>query len=287
MSNILSGKEVAAALSARIKSQVEKLALRQITPTLMIIRAGETPGDLSYEKGIEKRCEALSVRVVKEQLPADVSQERLTEVIKGANSNRDINGVLLFRPLPPHLDRQKAENMLDAGKDVDCMTDLSLAGIFSGKSLGFAPCTAQACMEILDYYGIDCTGKKAVVIGRSLVVGKPAAMMLLSKNATVTVCHTKTKDLPLIAREADILIAAAGKARMIGADYLREGQIVLDVGIHTDPDGRLCGDVDGQAASMAGCVYTPVPGGVGAVTSTVLVSHVAAAALSQMEKRFD
>ncbi len=170
------------------------------------------------------------------------------------------------------------ENALDPAKDVDCMTDGSMSGVFTGKPIGFPPCTPQACMEILDHYGIDCTGKKAVVIGRSLVVGKPAAMMLIKKNATVTVCHTKTVDMPSVAREADIIIVAAGRAGVVGAEYVKPGQTVIDVGINVNAEGKLCGDVDYAAVKLIVDAITPVPGGVGSVTTSVLVSHVVDAA---------
>ena len=187
--------------------------------------------------------------------------------------------MLLFRPLPKHLDEDLICNTLAAEKDIDGITDLSSAGVFSGKALGFAPCTPSACMEILDHFGVDCTGKKAVVIGRSLVVGKPAAMMLVKKNATVTICHTRTADLPAVCREADILIAAAGKAGMVGADFVRPGQIVIDVGINwNEQEQKLCGDVDFEAVSPIVEAITPVPGGVGTVTTSVLVGHVVEAA---------
>ena len=215
---------------------------------------------------------------VKFLLPEDVSQEELLATIDKVNKDDSIHGVLLFRPLPKHLDQSVIENALDPAKDVDCMTDGSMAGVFTGKPLGFPPCTPQACMEILDHYGIDCTGKKAVVIGRSLVVGKPAAMMLIKKNATVTVCHTRTVDMPSVTREADIIIVAAGRAGVVGADYVRPGQIVIDVGINVNEEGKLCGDVDYAAVNTRSSVITPVPGGVGSVTTSVLVGHVVEAA---------
>ena len=211
-------------------------------------------------------------------LPADVSQEELLKVIDDVNKNDAIHGVLLFRPLPKHLNQSVIENALDPAKDVDCMTDGSMSGVFTGKPIGFPPCTPQACMEILDHYGIDCTGKKAVVIGRSLVVGKPAAMMLIKKNATVTVCHTKTVDMPSVAREADIIIVAAGRAGVVGAEYVKPGQTVIDVGINVNAEGKLCGDVDYAAVEPIVDAITPVPGGVGSVTTSVLVSHVVDAA---------
>ena len=196
MAKQLLGKEVTAALNERIKAKVAELEAKGIKPTLGIIRVGENGSDISYEKGATKRCETLGVAFEKFLLPEDVSQEELLKVIDEVNKNDNIHGVLLFRPLPKHLNQAVIENALDPAKDVDCMTDGSMSGVFTGKKIGFPPCTPQACMEILDHYGIDCTGKKAVVIGRSLVVGKPAAMMLIQKNATVTVCHTRTVDMP-------------------------------------------------------------------------------------------
>src|SRR5699024_4972662 len=211
-------------------------------------------------------------------LPADVSQEDLLAEIEKMNKNDSIHGVLLFRPLPKHLDQAVIENALDPAKDVDCMTDGSMTGVFTGKEVGFPPCTPQACMEILDHYGIDCTGKRAVVIGRSLVVGKPAAMMLIKKNATVTVCHTRTVDMPSVVKEADIVIVAAGRAGVVDDTYVRTGQVVIDVGINVNAEGKLCGDVDFEKAEPIVKAITPVPGGVGSVTTSVLVGHVVEAA---------
>ena len=239
---------------------------------------GERPDDLSYERGATKRCETLGVEYKKYLLPEDVSQEELLKVIDEVNKDDNIHGVLMFRPLPKHIDQNVVENALAAEKDVDCQTDASLGGVFTGKQVGFPPCTPQACMEILDHYGIDCTGKKAVVIGRSLVVGKPAAMMLIKKNATVTVCHTRTKDMPSVTREAEILIVAAGRAGVVGKDYVSPGQIVIDVGINVNEEGKLCGDVAYDEVEPIVEAITPVPGGVGSVTTSVLVGHVVEAA---------
>ena len=279
MAKQLLGKEVTAALNQRIMANAQALKEKGIVPTLCIIRVGENPSDISYEKGATKRCETLGVECKKIVLPENVEQDDLLNAIKKVNKDDSIHGVLLFRPLPKHLNQAVIENALAAEKDVDCMTDLSMSGVFTGKQIGFPPCTPQACMEILDYYKIDCTGRKAVVIGRSLVVGKPAAMMLIKKNATVTVCHTKTVDMPSVAREADILIVAAGRAGVVGSEYVREGQTVIDVGINVDASGKLCGDVDFAAVEPIVDAITPVPGGVGSVTTSVLVGHVVEAAM--------
>lgn len=278
MADRLLGKEVTASFNEQLKERVNELKKRGIAPLLEIIRVGEDPGDLSYERGAMKRCETIGVSVRNVVLERDVTQEEMLRVIDEANEDPSVHGVLLLRPLPKHLDASMIENRLRPEKDVDCMTDLSMSGVFTGKKLGFAPCTPEAVMEILDHYGIDCCGKRAVVIGRSLVFGKPAAMMLLKKNATVTVCHTKTKDLPSVAREADLLIVAAGRARTVTADYVRPGQVVIDVGINMDENGKLCGDVDYDSVESVVAAITPVPGGVGSVTTSVLVSHVVEAA---------
>lgn len=281
MARLLLGKEVNEKLNARIISDCEALKAKGVVPTLAIIRCGERPDDLSYERGATKRADTLGVAVEKIVLPEDVTKEKLIETIDAVNTNDKIHGVLLFRPLPKHLkaDQDEISNRVDPKKDIDGMTDLSNAGVFMGKELGFAPCTPEACMEILAHYGIDCTGKKAVVIGRSLVVGKPAAVMLMARNATVTVCHTRTLDVPAVAREADILITAAGKLRSLTKDYVRPGQIVIDVSINWDEaKGGIAGDAVFEEIEPIVDAITPVPGGVGAVTTSVLIGHVVEAA---------
>lgn len=281
MAKQLLGKEVNEKLNARIIAECEELKARGVNPTLAIVRCGERPDDLSYEKGATKRAEALGVAVEKFLLPEDVSKEELLRTIDAINTNDQIHGVLMFRPLPKHLkaDQDEICNRLDPRKDVDGMTNGSNAGVFMGKELGFAPCTPAACMEILDHYGIDCTGKKAVVLGRSLVVGKPAAMMLLAKNATVTVCHTKTRDVAAVAREADILVSAAGVLKSLTKDYVRPGQVVIDVSINWDEaKGGIAGDAVYDEVEPIVEAITPVPGGVGAVTTSVLIGHVVEAA---------
>ena len=281
MAKLLLGKEVNEKLNARIIEQCNALKAQGVQPTLAIVRCGERPDDLSYERGATKRADTLGVAVEKFLLPEDVTKEALLKTIDEINANDKIHGVLLFRPLPKHLkaDQDEICNRLDPAKDVDGMTDGSNAGVFMGKKLGFAPCTPSACMEILDHYGIDCTGKKAVVLGRSLVVGKPAAMMLLGKNATVTVCHTKTRDVASIAREADVLVSAAGVLRSLTKEYVRPGQVVIDVSINWDEaKGGISGDAVYDEVEPIVEAITPVPGGVGAVTTSVLIGHVVEAA---------
>ncbi len=279
MARRLLGKEVTAALNEKIKENVAALKAKGISPTLGIVRVGEREDDLSYERGATKRCETLGVACEKYLLPADVTQEKLLEVIHQVNQDDKIHGVLIFRPLPKHLDETAVIQALAPEKDVDGITDGSMVGVFAGTKQGFPPCTPQACMEILDHYGIDCTGKKAVVVGRSLVVGKPAAMMLLKKNATVTVCHTRTVDMPSVVKEADIVIVAAGRAGVVDDRYVSSGQTVIDVGINVNEEGKLCGDVAYDKVEPVVKAITPVPGGVGSVTTSVLVGHVVEAAM--------
>ena len=278
MAKLLKGAEVTASLHEGIVTRVATLLDKGVTPCLAIVRVGERGDDIAYENGASKRCEKLGVAVRKFQLPEMASQDELIAVIEGINADSAIHGCLLFRPLPKSFDDELVRNSLVPEKDVDGITDGSLAGVFAGTGKGFPPCTPSACMEILSHYGIELSGRRAVVIGRSLVVGKPAAMMLLQRNATVTVCHTKTTDMPAICRDADVLIVAAGRAGVIGKDYCSPGQTVIDVGINVDSDGKLCGDVNLAEAEPIVSAITPVPGGVGTVTTTVLVQHVVEAA---------
>ena len=287
MAKQLLGKEVNEALVAALQGRTAALKEKGVTPTLGIIRLGENPSDLSYEKGATKRAEEVGVAVKNYILPEDASKEDVLKVIDEVNADASVHGVLMFRPLPKHLkaDQDEICNRLAPCKDVDSMTHMSNAGVFEGQDLGYAPCTPAACMEILDHYGIDCKGKNAVVIGRSLVVGKPAAMMLMGKNATVTICHTKTVDTAAICREADIIISAAGVLGSLTKDFVREGQIVIDVSMNWNPEkitskgkGGMSGDcVFDEVEPIVGAI-TPVPGGVGAVTTTVLMKHVVEAA---------
>ena len=278
MAEILKGKEVVAALKEKLIAEVEDLKAKGVTPTLAIVRVGERPDDISYEKGAMTRCKGIGVEVKNFLLPADCTQDDVLKVIKEVNEDSAIHGCLLFRPLPKTMDENFIRNQLDPAKDVDGITDLSMAGTYSCTALGFPPCTPTACMEILEHFGIDLTGKKVCVVGRSLVVGKPAAIMALQRNGTVTICHTKTKDMKAVAREADVIIAAAGKAGVVGDGFFKEGQIVIDVGINFDEEGNMKGDVDFAAAEPVVAAITPVPGGVGTVTTSVLVKHVIEAA---------
>ena len=278
MAAILDGKTVVAALNERLAAEADALLHRGIKPTLAIVRVGERSDDTAYERAAAARCEKIGAAVRKISLPADVSERDLTETIKAINVDDDVHACLLFRPLPEKIDEGAVCNVLKAEKDADGITRASLAAVFAGSGDGFAPCTARACMELLEHYRIDVAGKRAVVVGRSLVIGKPVAMLLLAKHATVTICHSRSTNLAEICRDADILIAAVGKANRITKEYMRPGQIVIDVGINADNAGNLTGDVNFADALSITAAVTPVPGGVGSVTTSVLAKHVINAA---------
>ena len=275
---IVKGAPVVAAMNEANAARCAALREKGVVPTLAVVRVGAREDDLSYEKGVMARCAKVGVEVKQFLLPADAAQEELLDVIACINADPSIHGCLLFRPLPRQFDDRTVRAALAPEKDIDGITDGSLAGVFTNTALGYPPCTAQACLEILKFYGIPLSGRRAVGVGRSLVVGKPAAMMLDRENATVTLCNSRTRDLPEVCREADIVVVAMGKAGAVGAEHLREGQVVVDVGIHVNEEGKLCGDVRfGEAEPLVEAI-TPVPGGVGTVTTSVLVSHVVEAA---------
>lgn len=283
MAELWKGAPVAAALTERLIPRAQALVEKGVTPTLAIVRVGERPEDLSYERGALKRCEKVGIAVRQYLLTSEATQADLMEVIGDINRDDSIHGCLMFRPLPKHMDEAAACAALSPAKDVDGITAGSLAAVFSGSGAGYPPCTAQACLEILDHYGYELKGKRAVVVGRSLVIGKPVSMLLLGRHATVTVCHTRTADLATECRRAEVLVAAAGKAGAVSAQCLAPGQVVLDVGINVDENGNLVGDVDFAAAEATVDAITPVSGGVGAVTTSVLARHVIEAAEKAIE----
>ena len=268
----LRGMPAAKSMLVDLQERVNALEQKGVVPKLTVVRVGAREDDLSYEKGIYKRFEGVGAKVETIELPLTVTQEELENVILSLNEDNSVHGVLLFRPLPKTLDEVKIKSLLLEEKDVDCLTSANDAHVFAGDKKGYPPCTPQAVMEILDHYDIDLTGKKVIVVGRSMVVGKPVAMLLLAKNATVTICHTKTKNLQEECRNADIIVACAGVPRMITSNFVCEGQVVIDVGIHV-VDDKLCGDVDYDNVSEIVDAITPVPGGVGSVTTTVLLKH--------------
>lgn len=279
MAVLLKGAPVAQAITADLAERAQRLESRGVVPTLAIVRVGERADDLSYERGALKRCEKVGISCRRYLLPADVSQQGLMRTIAQINEDVAIHGCLMFRPLPAHLDEDAVATELLPAKDVDSMTPASLLSTLSGRGAGFAPCTAEAVLAMLDHYGIDLDGASVAVVGRSLVIGRPVASMLLARNATVTTCHTHTNDLAGVCRRADIVVAAAGHAHTIGADFVRPGQTVIDVGINWDAQAsKLVGDVDFEAVEPLVDAITPVPGGVGAVTTAILARHVICAA---------
>ena len=279
MAEILKGAPAAASLSESIRKETEEMKVNGIVPTLAIVRVGERPDDLAYERGAMKRAEKTGVAVRNEIFPSDITEEDLLAEIQRINRDDTVHGILMFQPLPKHIDTAKAREAIAPEKDVDGCTFTSMAGVFTNTKIGFPPCTAAAVMEILHYYGIDPKGKRAAVIGRSLVIGRPVAMMLMHENATVTSCHTRTVDVPSVTRDAEILIAAAGVLRSVTPEYVNPDQIVIDVGINWDEKkGGIAGDVDFDTVEPVVKAITPVPGGVGSVTSTILMKHVVEAA---------
>ncbi len=279
MEHILLGAPVAASIRQRSRTRAEQLRSRGIVPLLAIVRVGDRPDTDKYAQSLVKKAPESGVETRLVSLPDGCPAEALRAALKELSADPAVHGILLLRPLPAGMKEEEMCALIAPEKDVDCATDLSLAGVFSGKALGFAPATAQAVMEILHYYGISPRGKRAVVVGRSLVVGRPLAMMLLQENATVTVCHRSTQDLPAVTKEAEILIAAMGRLGAIGAEHLSKGQIIVDVGINWDPvRSKLSGDVVYEDAEPMAAAITPVPGGVGAVTTAVMLEHVTLAA---------
>lgn len=275
MSELMKGAEVAKAMKATIIENVDKLLKeRGISPCLTIVRVGAREDDLAYERGAKKRMELTGIECRIVELPEEVSQQELEDTFKKVNEDDTVHGILLFRPLPAHLDEEPLKKMINPYKDVDCMSPVNMAKVFSGDETGHAPCTAEAVMEMLAHYGIDLTGKKVTIVGRSMVVGRPLSMLMLKKNATVTICHTKTKNLAETCADAEVLIAAAGKAKMVTAEMVGEGAVVADVGINVDADGNLCGDVDFEEVEKKASYISPVPRGVGSVTTSVLAKHV-------------
>lgn len=283
MAQVLKGIEAVRALSAQLTQQVAVLKQSGVMPCLCVIRAGNREDDTAYANGIAKRCGAIGIEVRSIVLAETVSTWQVVAAVEEANADVSVHGVLIMRPLPKQIDDRTVCAALDPAKDVDGVTGHSMAQIYAGAQDAFAPCTAEACIELLQYFGIGLEGKNVAVIGRSLVIGKPVAMMLIARHATVTVCHTRTVNIQATCKNADIIIAAAGAAKMVTADYIANGQTVIDVGINVDAQGNLCGDVDFDAVQHIAGAITPVPGGVGTVTSAILAKHVVQAAARRID----
>ncbi len=278
MTTIMKGADVAARMKEVLEKELAALKQKGIEPKLGIVRVGSRSDDLAYERGALKRFEGLGIATQVFGFPEDIDRKTFAAEFAKIDADRGVHGILLFRPLPKHLDEENIKKTINPLKDVDGMSPLSVAKVFSGEEDGFAPCTPSAVMEMLAYYGVELSGKNVAVVGRSMVVGRPLAMLMLKQNATVTLCHTKTKNMEALCKNADVIVAAAGKARMLTSGYVSEKSIVVDVGINVDENEKLCGDVDYDAVSPVVSMISPVPGGVGAVTTSVLAKHVLKAA---------
>ncbi len=275
MAEVLKAKPVADAMKDEMIKRVEALKAKGVTPKLAIIRVGARPDDLYYEGGAKKTCSSVGMECQVFEYPENIEQEPFEKAVIEIGAMKDVHGILMFSPLPKHLNERKIRNLIPVEKDVDCLTTNGAAKVFTDDPTGFPPCTPSACMEMLRFYNIPIKGKRCVVVGRSLVVGKPLAMLLLRENGTVTICHSRTEKLPSVCQEGDIVVAAVGKAKMLKANFFRPGQIVIDVGINPDPDnpGKYCGDVDFAEVEPIVAKISPVPGGVGSITTSVLCKH--------------
>lgn len=285
MGEIIKGKPVGDALSEILKGECEALVKEGIQPKLAILRVGAKPNDLSYERGALKKCDTIGIVAEVTELSEDTTQEQYIEALEKLNKDSSVHGILTFRPLPKGIDEEVIKNVISPEKDVDCFSPMNTAKLMEGDKTGFPPCTPTAVVEILKHYNVPLKGAKVVVLGRSMVVGKPVSMLLLGENATVTICHSKTQDLAKVCSQADVLVAGVGRARMVTSDYIKEGAVVIDVGINAKPEGGgICGDVDTDDVVEKASMVTPVPAGVGSVTTSILAKHVIKACKQQNNK---
>ena len=281
LATILKGKPVADKISEGLIKEVEELKAKGITPKLAIVRVGASPDDLAYERGALGRSKKVGIDAEVKELPEDISQDDFIKELKAVNDDPSVNGILVFRPFPKQLDEEVIKYVIAPEKDIDCFSPINAAKLVEDDATGFAPCTAVSVVEILKYYEVPLEGSNAVVLGRSMVIGKPAALLLLRENATSTICHSRTKDIAGVSKGGDILVAAIGRAKFATKDFVKEGAAVIDVGINVDEEGNLVGDVDFEEAEKVAGVITPVPGGVGSVTTSILARHVIRACKSQ------
>ena len=285
MGEIIKGKPVGDALSEILKGECEALVKEGRQPKLAILRVGAKPNDLSYERGALKKCDTIGIVAEVTELSEDTTQEQYIEALEKLNKDSSVHGILTFRPLPKGIDEEVIKNVISPEKDVDCFSPMNTAKLMEGDKTGFPPCTPTAVVEILKHYNVPLKGANVVVLGRSMVVGKPVSMLLLGENATVTICHSKTQDLAKVCSQADVLVAGVGRARMVTSDYIKEGAVVIDVGINAKPEGGgICGDVDTDDVVEKASMVTPVPAGVGSVTTSILAKHVIKACKQQNNK---
>lgn len=280
MGEMMLGKPVADKITEDLSKEVVEIKKKGISPKLAIVRVGERPDDLAYEKGALARCKKVGIETVVMALPLEITQEEFIQSIHRINHNRDVHGILLFRPLPKHLDESVIKYEIAPEKDIDCFSPVNEGKLYEGDASGFPPCTPTAVMEMLKYYDVEISSRDAVVIGASNVVGKPMALLLLNERATISVCHSRTKDTAKVTDGADIVVAAVGRANLVKEYFIKEGAVVVDVGIN-EVDGKLCGDVEFDAVKDKASMITPVPGGVGAVTTSILAKHVVKACKRQ------
>lgn len=271
----LRGKKVSDGIKEYVSKELETLSF---VPKLAIVRVGENPDDMSYERGATKKLKSFGLDVASYVFPQDISDEDFKKAFKDINEDDEVTGILLLRPLPRTINEKDIENMIDPKKDLDGISPINIAKVFAGDTTGFSPCTAEAVIEVLKAYDIELTGKRVTVVGRSMVVGKPVSMLLLKENATVTMTHTRTVDLKKTCSDAEIVVAAAGRAKILNSDYCGQDAVMIDVGINVDENGKLCGDVDYATLDGKASAATPVPGGVGTVTTAVLAKHLIQAA---------
>ncbi len=271
----LRGKKVSDGIKEYVSKELETLSF---VPKLAIVRVGENPDDMSYERGATKKLKSFGLDVASYVFPQDISDEDFKKAFKDINEDDEVTGILLLRPLPRTINEKDIENMIDPKKDLDGISPINIAKVFAGDTTGFSPCTAEAVIEVLKAYDIELTGKRVTVVGRSMVVGKPVSMLLLKENATVTMTHTRTVNLKKTCSDAEIVIAAAGRAKMLNSDYCGQDAVMIDVGINVDENGKLCGDVDYATLDGKASAATPVPGGVGTITTAVLAKHLIQAA---------
>lgn len=271
----LRGKKVSDGIKEYVSKELETLTF---VPKLAIVRVGENPDDMSYERGATKKLKSFGLDVASYVFPQDISDEDFKKAFKNINEDDEVTGILLLRPLPRTINEKDIENMIDPKKDLDGISPINIAKVFAGDTTGFSPCTAEAVIEVLKAYDIELTGKRVTVVGRSMVVGKPVSMLLLKENATVTMTHTRTVDLKKTCSDAEIVITAAGRAKMLNSDYCGQDAVMIDVGINVDENGKLCGDVDYATLDGKASAATPVPGGIGTVTTAVLAKHLIQAA---------
>lgn len=271
----LRGKKVSDGIKEYVSKELETLSF---VPKLAIVRVGENPDDMSYERGATKKLKSFGLDVASYVFPQDISDEDFKKAFKDINEDDEVTGILLLRPLPRTINEKDIENMIDPKKDLDGISPINIAKVFAGDTSGFSPCTAEAVIEVLKAYDIELTGKRVTVVGRSMVVGKPVSMLLLKENATVTMTHTRTVNLKKTCSDAEIVIAAAGRAKMLNSDYCGQDAVMIDVGINVDENGKLCGDVDYATLDSKASAATPVPGGVGTITTAVLAKHLIQAA---------